>query len=50
VTSRLFWESSFCFSGLGGALILAGMVLAVIGESQHVGKDLGDVETIADRF
>jgi len=50
-TSRLFWGEQFSVSqGLGGALILAGMVLAVIGEAQHVGKDLGDVETIADRF
>jgi len=51
LTSRVFWGEQFSVSqGRGAALILAGMVLAVIGESQHVGKDLGDVETIADRF
>jgi len=51
LTSWLFWGEQFSVSqGMGAALILAGMVLAVIGESQHVGKDLGDVGTIADRF
>ena len=35
VTSRLFWGEQFSVSqGLGGGLILAGMVLAVIGESR----------------
>jgi drug/metabolite transporter (DMT)-like permease len=42
LTSRFFWGERFTLSqGLGGAMILLGMVLAVIGESRpaSVGKD-----------
>ena len=36
VTSRLFWGETFSLSqGLGAALILAGMVLAVLGEARE---------------
>ncbi len=42
VTSWLFWGETFSLNqGLGAGLILAGMVLAVVGESraEAVGKD-----------
>ena len=40
-TSRLFWGEQFTVAqGLGGALILAGMVLAVIGEARAEAADV----------
>jgi len=56
LTSRLFWGEQFSVNqGLGAGLILAGMVLAVIGEARaeapsSVGKGLRDVGTTADRL
>jgi len=56
LTSRLFWGERFSVAqGLGAGLILAGMVLAVIGEARaetafSVGKGLRGVGTTADRL